>query len=395
MRDSLIGVSLNAAKGEEALIKEEVACSYHYRFPVHVCGYNWLDDNAASSERLKQRIEDVISRYKKQKKKCEKVIIVTHSMGGLVARYCSEVAGMRDTIFGIVHGVMPALGAAAVYRRMKAGTEYPHSNIDERFFGYLTSLALGSDAAEMTAVLSSAPGPLQLLPTPEYGNGWLKIDGGQTVHALPQNGDPYNEIYTVRGAWWGLCADDLINPLNKESDPHRRSSMMDSDWDAFEGIIRGPVKQFHNQIIHKYHSLTFSFYGSDSNRKAYGEVLWRGGPSVGERWLSDNRSYDELHGKTLDRSEINTTRTVAAPLEGTGWKTGVHMSYSVSEPDEDGDGTVPQRSGLAATAKSTSILRVATGHEAAFRESSDARQFTIRAIVKIAQAVKQTALAYD
>jgi len=173
-----LGQSLQAELGETPLTKEEIALSYRYRFPVHVCGYNWLDDNAHSATHLNVRIRNIINRYRKEGKRCEKVILVTHSMGGLVARYSSEVLGIRSLIFGIVHGVMPSLGAAAVYRRMKSGTE----NSGEGALGFLkglaTSAALGSDGAEMTAVLSSAPGPLQLLPTAEYGNHWLKIKTG-------------------------------------------------------------------------------------------------------------------------------------------------------------------------------------------------------------------------
>jgi hypothetical protein len=190
VRDQLIGKALGAMKGEEALVKEAVALSYRYRFPVHACGYNWLDSNAVAAERLKKCILDTIHRYAKvEKKKCEKVIIVTHSMGGLVARHCSEVLGMGPKIFGIVHGVMPAIGAPAVYRRMKAGTELGDQG--RAMSDKPMSEALGDNAAEMTAVLSGAPGPLQLLPTPEYGNGWLCVKDRGVEQRMPKNGDPY------------------------------------------------------------------------------------------------------------------------------------------------------------------------------------------------------------
>jgi triacylglycerol esterase/lipase EstA (alpha/beta hydrolase family) len=61
-------------------------------------------------------------------RKCEKVILVTHSMGGLVARYYSELLdgdfGQKN-ILGIVHGVMPDRGAPMAYKRMKAGEAVP------------------------------------------------------------------------------------------------------------------------------------------------------------------------------------------------------------------------------------------------------------------------------
>jgi pimeloyl-ACP methyl ester carboxylesterase len=176
IRMALMNMDLNAEKGEKAPTFDEVALSYRYRFPVHACGYNWLASNLTSAERLGRRIDEIIGRYRKERKKVEKVIVVSHSMGGLVARCCSEVLGYRDKILGVVHGVMPAIGAAAVYRRFKSGTENPGGSFKQWAAGKAASEILGGDAAEMTAVLSSAPGPLQLLPTPEYGDGWLQIE---------------------------------------------------------------------------------------------------------------------------------------------------------------------------------------------------------------------------
>jgi hypothetical protein len=171
--------------GLEALQHDEVALSYRYQFPVHAVGYNWLQSNAASADRLASRIDEITAYYRKQfNYRCDRVILVTHSMGGLVARYYSEVMGLRDKVLGIVHGVMPATGAAATYKRMKTGTEG------------LAGLALGPTAAAMTAVVGNAPGPLQLLPSRDYGMGWLRIRDGQQLVALPAS-DPYSEIYAV------------------------------------------------------------------------------------------------------------------------------------------------------------------------------------------------------
>ena len=120
-RFELVGKALGAEKGEQAISQEDVLHSYRLYLPVHAFGYNWLQDNKESARLLGLRINDVIRRYVKEEgKHCTQVILVTHSMGGLVARYCSELFNYRSKILGIVHGVMPAI-AAAVYRRMKAG----------------------------------------------------------------------------------------------------------------------------------------------------------------------------------------------------------------------------------------------------------------------------------
>lgn len=400
-RVKLMKDALGAMAGEQALTYEEIRLSYRYRFPVHAFGYNWLASNADSARRLGQRIDEVIARYRGEGKKCEKVILVTHSMGGLVARHCSEVTKdatgriFRDRIFGIVHGVMPATGAAAVYRRFKAGTEDTTAWYD--LFGALTASALGNDAGEMTAVLSDAPGPLQLLPTPEYGNGWLRIrDGGQEI-SLPQAGDPYSEIYTVRGKWWSMCEDHLINPLNVERDSHRHKAQVDAHWANFARIIQEDVRRFHAELKDQYHRHTYAFFGSHADVRAYGTVTWTGN---GGGWLRGDRASDVLGARALDPTEKGTTRTVSAPLLGEGWQRGELQTYRISEPDEPGDGTVPHRSGAAPQRKCHAFLQVKVGHEPAYKASQGADnlracRFTLRSIVKIAQRVRHTSLMYD
>ncbi|MEO7065629.1 MAG: hypothetical protein ABI114_01860 [Rhodanobacter sp.] len=389
-RHQLIARNLHAAKGEYALTKDEVALSYRYRFPVWACGYNWLDDNGESSLLLQKRITQAIAYYTKKKLKCEKVIIVTHSMGGLVARHCSEVLGQDARIFGIVHGVMPAIGAAAVYRRAKSGTRSSGG-----ITGALASAVLGRTAAEMTAVFSTAPGPMQLLPTAEYGSGWLRIKvDGQDIQ-LPKGRDPYSEIYAVRGKWWSLCDDQLMNPLN---DAPVRSpgykSTMGADWNNYVNMIKRKVKPFHESVANKYHVTTYAFYADSKDHLAYGNVTWLGKGGLGDSWLSGGRLSDPLDAKDWDHDQVSNRRTIAAPLRGDGWRKSVVQNYVISDPEEPGDGTVPERSGKAPERQASSILTVSTDHEAAFRECEAGRLFTLRAIVKIAQAVKTTSLAY-
>lgn len=403
-RVGLMAMNLQAMTGEACPTREEIGLSY--RFPVYACGYNWLDSNANSAKRLGQRVDEVIARYRKDKKKVEKVIIVTHSMGGLVARHCSEIGGYRDKILGIVHGVMPAIGAAATYRRMKAGTENPGKGF-HWIEGTIAAEALGADAAEMTAVLSGAPGPLQLLPTPEYGNGWLKLKDGAKEYAYPENGDPYGDIYTKRGKWWSLCDESLINPLNDERDSGKRQAKTENDWKLFERLIRKHVKVFHDEIEQKYHPNTHAFFGSHSDNRAYGAVTWQNhwaapaghGQRPLGRGLSQRESGADVPNGQGYPGEINDTRTVNVSVEG-GVLRHETRSYRISEPEENGDGTVPHRSGMAPQKHCKSFLQVNVAHEPAYKfsKSDDNRRacrFTLRAIVQIAQDVQQTSLRYD
>ncbi len=373
LRESLCHI---VTPGLEKLERAEVALSYRYQFPVHVVGYNWLQSNIVSAARLASRIEEITAWYRKQfKYQCDRVIIVTHSMGGLVARYYSEVMGKRATVLGFVHGVMPATGAAATYKRMKPGTEG------------LAGMALGPTAAAMTAVIGNAPGPLQLLPSRDYGMGWLRIRDGERFVALPQadkNGkvDPYSQIYTARGTWWGLCDDQLLNPLDTGK------KTIDQDWKTFADLILDDVQPFHDDISGKYHANTYAFYGDDEKHLAYGNVTWtqqtppflRGGtPPIGEL-LGKRGSGDPASGGEMIEATQNGKSTFS--------------TFVLRDADEHGDGTVPVRSGRAPSQRVHACTAFAgIDHEGAYKLDAT-RRFTLHAITRIVQSVKGAALDY-
>ncbi|MBS8269433.1 hypothetical protein DYI26_11940 [Halomonas litopenaei] len=242
-----------------------------FHFPVHACGYNWLRSNKVSAEEtLAQRVDEIISGYRQAGMRCQRAILVTHSMGGLVARYYSEVHRGRDNLWGIAHGVMPTIGAAVFYRRMKCGTDGDP----------VIARVLGADAPAMTAVLARAPGPLELLPTPEYGAGWLKIRrDGELVCSLPIAGAPYNDIYLVRDQWWSMLEVELANPdYADEKDPEKARKMLDEAWEQYSSIINDKVKDFHQKTAQKFHPTTYLFYSASDEHPSYGTVAWHGEP---------------------------------------------------------------------------------------------------------------------
>src|SRR5205823_14044804 len=125
-----------------------------------------------SGKKLAVRIKEIITEASEITGLCEKVILITHSMGGLVARWASEKAGAKASILGIIHGVQPVTGAAAAYWRIKAGFEGTGP----------TSRVLGHSAHEVTPILGNIPGGLQLLPNKLYetngqAKSWLTFTG--------------------------------------------------------------------------------------------------------------------------------------------------------------------------------------------------------------------------
>jgi len=378
LRERLLDKALGAETGESNLTSEEVALSYQYLFPVHAVGYNWLQSNVDSAEMLARRIEKIIGDYKASGRKCEKVILVTHSMGGLVARYYSELLegnyGQKN-ILGIVHGVMPDRGAPMAYKRMKAGE------------AGTTGLVIGSSGAEMTPVLAQSPGPLQLLPGSGYGMGWFHVEGLQ--QPLPQT-DPYTDIYTKRSEWWGLCEERFINPVNKKMDKRQ----LDKDWLSFKNILFTDVQMFVEDLNGHYHEHTYAFYGNDGKKyPSYAELHWKdvSGKHTPEAYRSQVSEQGEIFYPADKFNQIIRYATLKTPDQGY-----VTRKYELSPPAEDGDGTVPVRAAVINSPKLKAQLGVGVDHEGAYKSDNtmDARWFTLRSIIKIAQEVKNTGLAY-
>jgi hypothetical protein len=227
-------------------------------FPVHAVGYNWLQSNRNSGVRVAERIAAIMKHYEDLGFQCEKVIVVTHSMGGLVGRALihPKMGAMQDKVLGVVHGVMPAIGAGAAYKRMRCGFE------DSLFS--VAPKVLGNYGNEVTAVLGNAQGGLELLPSQAYGNDWLQVTHkGGTLKSLPQKGDPYEEIYKLRGKWYNLLREEWINPGRQRLSGYENTvTLLDK------------AKTFHNDIVSTYHDQSYAHYGADPNHAAWHHVVW-------------------------------------------------------------------------------------------------------------------------
>lgn len=89
---------------------------YEIRPKVYCCGYDWRQDNARSALRLAEVVEEALAETRERK-----VIIVAHSMGGLVARYYSRVLGGESKIHQLFLIGSPTLGSPAAYLQLKNG----------------------------------------------------------------------------------------------------------------------------------------------------------------------------------------------------------------------------------------------------------------------------------
>lgn len=186
-------------------------------YPVHAMGYNYLKSNAESARGIAERIRGVVAGYQKRGFKCNEVIIVTHSMGGLVARalihpeYGNLLNDESVKVLGIYHGAMPTLGAAASYRRMRFGFQ-EKDGMSAKIFAEL----VGIDGQHATAILANTPAPLELLPATGYGKDWLRVVDrtGKTLRSWPNgNENALDSIYLQPAAkWWRLVNPAWVNP---------------------------------------------------------------------------------------------------------------------------------------------------------------------------------------
>ena len=360
-------------------------------FPVYAVGYNWLEDCEISSERLESRIGEIIDYWQKMKRHCEQVILVTHSMGGLVARACAK--RIPHKVAGVIHGVMPAFGAPAAYRRMACGTESssPDNTPIENAEASALAKILGETTEKTTAVLATSPGALELLPNHLFPGSWLHVrviaadDKAQLSGQSPgaevggrARGDYLNlpgvrvpnayDLYRDFTSWYRLINPALADPAAKYRDKPG----------GVEKVIKAAIQTaetFHRSLDDYYHPNTYAFYGSDQHKRSYGQV----------RWVARHQTGSVL---AVTAGNIGTAQFLGhghagerrVRVEG---KT--ELVFEVEEPDARGDGTVPYQSGTGPSGKVKQVFATrGYDHQKSYK-NEDMLMLTLRLIVKIVQ----------
>jgi hypothetical protein len=306
-----------------------------YQYPVYAVGYNRLASCSVSARRLQQRVEEIIAYWVQRKHACTQVILITHSMGGLVARACAR--RIPDKIAGVIHGAMPALGAPVAYRRIACGVEpsSPGSVEGNSVEAAAFALMLGRTTRETTAVMATAPGVLELLPNHLYPRPWLHlrtvstVAGKKTWHDwvnLPQ-GSPY-AMYRELDAWYRMIDPQLADPAGM----HRKKGVANVITSAIDQAERFQTQELGNY----YHPNTYAFYGADPARRTYGRISW-----IADEKPASGRVA--LHAAAIARGK----HKLRAPDGGRCVDVdGTLLTFIPDAQDAAGDGTVPEASGL-------------------------------------------------
>ncbi len=338
-----------------------------FDLPVYAVGYNWTDTSLNNGKMLAKRIDEIIKEAKQKTGKCEKVIVITHSMGGIVSRSASELAGAKSKIMGIIHGVQPATGSGAGYWRVKAGFEG---------LG-MTSRVLGNSGSTVTPILGNMPGGLELLPNKNYRTNdgkreWLSVsEDGAKILSLPKL-DPYKEIYRVQATgseishtdrkYWGLMDPDLLDPSNPPpSNPDDPNTIMggarQTGWDKYLTVL-GKAENFHNELGTKVHPTTYTFHGTGHKTADRVEMITE---SVWVEW--DSYPKRGFRGRFKN-------------------KKGEDRRALLQDPAGTGDGTVPISSATSLDEQaqpSPTPLGTPGEHEPIYKTQA-AQNFVIRAV---------------
>ncbi|MFC5547822.1 esterase/lipase family protein [Massilia aerilata] len=254
---------------DETDIKRISKCWY----PVHAMGYNFLQSNGKSATVVAKRIRGLVKGYQERGFKCDEVIIVTHSMGGLVARallhphYGNMLNDQSVKVLGIYHNVMPTMGAGSAYKRMRFGFQDKPGKLEQ-----IKSKIIGINGEHATAILANTPAPLELLPGAAYGKDWLKVidESGKTLWSWPRNGETaLDNIYLQsEDTWWRLINPKWVNPADIEE---KNGGGL--------GKVRARLKDaadFLQSIENTFHPKNcYASFCASRERLTYGEVVFK------------------------------------------------------------------------------------------------------------------------
>jgi pimeloyl-ACP methyl ester carboxylesterase len=371
----------------EPLTESELEKYAQYQYPLYACGYNWLQSCGESAKRLEKRITDTITWWQKRHHECNKVILITHSMGGLVGRACAK--RIPDKILGIVHGVMPALGAPLAYRRLACGTECDNpanGSYDNYVAGKFADIA-GPRPEDTTPVLSVAPGALELLPNQLYPRPWLHVrvvrNAGPGPHEstfdylhLPDESEPNPyKLYRNMDVWYRLVSPTLADPAGLYSDPKRTGGVTHQIMKAI-----GVAEKFHYWLADYYHPATFAYYGNDKEHPSYGQIRWvaQAPPvSTGVAMTPAN-----IRDARFMVHEPDGARTVE--VEGK-----FVMTFAVEPQESMGDDTVPHQSASGPSGKIKQLFATRGYKHQESYQKFDTLLLTRYCIVKLAQEIEK------
>ena len=164
----------------EGLISQLEGEGYVENTNLFVFPYDWRKSNADSAEKLKEKINKILADTG-----ADKVDLVAHSMGGLVAKKYIALNGAGNVDQLIFIGT-PQLGAPKAFKVIMEGDDM---GIAKGKFSFLTP-------SKVKYISQNMPGVFELLPSKKYIDGQSDFFGNKyiTDYITPSFSDPKNSV---------------------------------------------------------------------------------------------------------------------------------------------------------------------------------------------------------
>lgn len=289
------------------------------KHPVFVHGYDWRGTNRDSGKDLHNTVKIVLDTIPAAKQ----VVIVTHSMGGLVCR-SALLDGMLDKVGGVVHTVQPSCGAPVAYRRFHTGATPgldgpPGLDISDWISAVGLGEIQGTTRLEYTATQSGLRGPLELLPSNDYPVPYLVmlLDGLATDNVEVSSGTSstrFRDIYDVYllDKQPGLIpteAEIEMGEVNAEHYDPRYTDRLRLNIDRarafharFQGITTGNA-----------HPVTFSVFGSEHETDVAFDWI-EAGLDVDERVIKGTKGDGTVPARSAEFHHARPPTRISPPF---------------------------------------------------------------------------------
>ena len=224
---------------------------------VYCAGYDWRQTNAQAAQRLSTIVDEARADCND-----EPVILVAHSMGGIVSRhYCKNLGGENKVKALFLLG-SPTLGAVTCYMSMRLGLD---------FFDSVRRI-LNMGRADTKAFTRSMPSAYELLPTYIYCSqvrtSWATFDPAHTGFRDQINLGGVGEDQMFNLAFRILDNSNSVLFYNdiyvgQREDPRTRDAVGNQLTNAYvfhDGLTVGNSVYMHPQTI-AYYCDSLSTYG--------------------------------------------------------------------------------------------------------------------------------------
>ncbi len=130
----------------------------------HLFAYDWRRSNRHSAKKLKEFIDPLLAQWRRQLFPDAKVVVIAHSMGGLVSRYWAECLGGAEDCRAIFTFGTPHRGSNSI-------ADYIANGFHEK----------GLDLSDLVKTLASAHELLPIDPIVHDGSKWTTIRDAKQV----------------------------------------------------------------------------------------------------------------------------------------------------------------------------------------------------------------------